>query len=156
MEVYQEVVNSQEPAQQAPSNPFGASRHQPAPPAVAEQQAPSNPFGASRHQPPEQLAQQPQAAGEAMEQEASAGEAQWFMAGGPSSVAATPSVEPPVVSNGSSVAQMALQAAVAASSRSIDALVRARNELEKQIEQERRSHLQLVNLVEQAKRQGGA
>ena len=134
MDVYQEVVNSQN-AQAAPAAPA----------------APVNPFGASRHQTPEQLQQQKQAAMQ-MQEEPPAAEAQWFMSAGPDPTgAAAPSVAPPVVSNGASIAQAALQAALAASSRSIEAMVRARNELEKQIEQERRSHLQLVNLAEQVK-----
>ena len=132
MDVYQEVVDSTQPAP---------------PTSAAPAAAPSNPFGSgSRHQlPPSTQQQQP------------TGTETWFMAppapGAGSSGAA--SNAPPIVSN-PSVAHAAIQAAVAASSRSIDALVRARKVLEQQIDEERKKHLQLVKLAEQAQAQATA
>ena len=105
-----------------------------APPAV-EPGSGSSPFaGASRHQPPAGAAQPPSSpfASESRHQPADISPA------------------------GPSVAKAALQAAVAASSRSIDALVRARDQLQKQIDEERQNHATLVQLAEQAGRHGAA
>eukprot|EP01043_Picozoa_sp_COSAG02_P030740 COSAG02_NODE_1977_length_10205_cov_5.317633_13_plen_233_part_00 len=135
MDVYQEVVDSTQAGQPAP------------PTSAAPAATSSNPFGsASRHQlPPSTQQQQP------------AGTETWFMAppapGAVSSGAA--SNAPPIVSS-PSVAHAAIQAAVAASNRSIDALVRARRVLEQQIDEERKKHLQLVKLAEQAQAQTAA
>jgi hypothetical protein len=131
-DIYQEVVDS-------------TNRQEPPQPSIsaAPAAAPSNPFGASRHQLPEQQAP-------------AAETTQWFMAGAPTPGSSnSPSSAPPIVSSGASasVTHAALQAAVAASSRSIDALVRARNVLEQQIGEERGKHLQLVKLAEQAQAQ---
>ena len=107
---------------------------QPTPP-----QRPADPFaGASRHQPPPPSAAVPPSSG--------------------SSPFASESRHQPadISPAGPSVAKAALQAAVAASSRSIDALVRARDQLQKQIDEERQNHATLVQLVEQAGRHGAA
>ena len=140
MDVYREVaqtVDSQPPPQQRPADPFaGASRHQPPPPSAAQPPSSgSSPFaGASRHQPPAGAAQPPSSpfASESRHQPANISPA------------------------GPSVAKAALQAAMAASSRSIDALVRARDQLQKQIDEERQNHATLVQLAEQAGRHGVA
>eukprot|EP01044_Picomonas_judraskeda_P017161 COSAG03_NODE_3177_length_2161_cov_1.516974_3_plen_251_part_00 len=137
MGVYQEVVASTEPHSPPPTN---------AAPAAAPAAAPSNPFGStSRHQlpPPQQ-------------QQAAGAETQWFMAPPTAVIATAPSSNAPPVANNSSVTHAALQAAVAASNRSIDALVRARNVLDQQIDEERQKHLQLVKLAEQAQMQAQA
>ena len=132
MGVYQEVVTS-------------TQQHPPPPTSAAPAAAPSNPFGSTsrHHLPPPQ-------------QQAAGAETQWFMKPPTAVIATAPSSNAPPVVNNPSVAHAALQAAVAASNRSIDALVRARNVLEQQIDEERQKHLQLVKLAEQAQAQAQA
>lgn len=138
MDVYQEVASSQSQSQSmAQLKPSTSS---------APAAAPANPFGSSsRHQ---LTAQEQPAAGSV--------ETQWFMAppvpGAGAGAPAPSSNAPPIVVN-PSVAHAALNAAVAASTRSIDALVRARDVLQQQIDEERGKHLQLVKLAEQAQAQ---